>query len=367
MQKIYALIIGLVGTFVLAIPAQAHAAAVSLRVPAAHRVGHAVVITGKVNGSVRSVRIQQRHSGRWLVVGKAAVHAGKYRASLKPSPHSTQVRAAAAGVVSKPVTVAAAPVATDACGIVLTKADGTPWTCSLDDEFNGTTLNRSVWTPQTAFAMGTQAAHTCYADDPSTVNVSGGTLNLTMHKVETPISCTFGGLSGPTNYVSGGVMSYRLFSQQYGRFEARIKNTATQFPGLHEAFWLWPDDRVPSTVAWPYAGEMDVSETYSSYPSLAIPFLHYSADPKGTLLGTNTAWNCNAPRGVWNTYAMEWGPTKIKIFVNGRLCLTNTSGDAAFMKPYIMALTQGMGAAGNVYDGRAPLGTMNVDYVRVWK
>lgn len=215
--------------------------------------------------------------------------------------------------------------------------------------------------------MGTQAAHACYADSPDNINVSGGQLNLSLRKVDVPVSCTFGGMSGPTNYVSGGVMSYRLFSQQYGRFEARIKNTATQYPGLHEAFWMWPDDRYASDTVWPYAGEMDISETYSSYPTLSIPFLHYSADVYGNLVGTNTAWNCTAKRGTWTTYTMEWTAKKVQIFVNGKSCLTNTSGDPAFAKPYIMALTQGMGAAGNVYDGRAPLGTMSVDYVKVWK
>jgi beta-glucanase (GH16 family) len=181
------------------------------------------------------------------------------------------------------------------------------------------------------------------------------------------VSCSFGGLTGPTSYVSGGVMSYRTFSQQYGRFEARIKNTATLFPGLQESFWLWPDDRVPQTTLWPYAGEIDISETYSSYPTLSIPFLHYSADAGGSIPGLNTAWNCSAPRGQWNTYALEWTATRLTVLVNGKTCLTNTSGDAAFMKPYIMAFTQGLGGAGNVFDGRAPLGTMNVDYVRVWK
>ena len=48
--------------------------------------------------------------------------------------------------------------------------------------------------------------------------------------------------------------------------------------------------------------------------------------------------------------------------------LINTSGDPAFQKPYIIALTQLMGAAGNAYDGRAPLpATTNVDYVKVWR
>jgi len=221
--------------------------------------------------------------------------------------------------------------------------------------------------PQTQFATGVQAAHACYLDDPSVISVANGSLNLTLRKVATPVSCTFGGLTGPTNYVAGSVMTYRLFSQQYGRFEARIKNTATTYPGLQETFWLWPDDRY-STGLWPYAGEIDVAETYSSYPTLVIPYLHYSADAWGPINGLNTAWTCGAARGVWNTYTLEWTASKIQIFVNGKSCLVNTSGDSAFQKPYIIALTQLMGAAGNVYDGRAPLpATTSVDYVRVWK
>ncbi|RNL61227.1 glycoside hydrolase family 16 protein [Nocardioides marmoriginsengisoli] len=372
MKYVIALVVGLAGTLVLSAPAEAQQ--VRGLTVAMHHVGKSVVVSGKVKGHARKVRIEQRKSGRWVVVRKVAVRKGAFRVSLR-APARTQLRAAAAGRVSRTVVVKAtaakvapaAKVAFDGCGPLLRKADGSTWSCTFSDEFNGSDLDRSVWTPQTAFAMGTQASHACYADDPSTVNVSGGSLNLSVRKVRTPVSCTFAALSGPTSYVSGGVMSYRTFGQQYGRYEARIKNTATKYPGLHEAFWLWPDDRVASKTVWPYAGEIDISETYSSYPTLSIPFLHYSADAYGPLPGINTAWNCYAPRGQWNTYAMEWTAKKVQIFVNGKSCLTNTSGDAAFAKPYIMMLTQGLGAAGNVYDGRAPLGTMNVDYVRVWK
>ncbi|MCW2570413.1 MAG: glycoside hydrolase family 16 protein, partial [Frankiales bacterium] len=335
MKYLTALVVGIAGTLVLGAPAADAKPAAASAVPAAvHIVGNTVVIAGKVKGHVRAVRIAKRKHGHWVVIRSAAVRHGHYRTTVRPTSRAVlQVRAA--GRVIRTVVVSPAAVATDACGTVLKKADGSAWSCSFVDQFNGTTLDRSVWTPQTAFAMGTQAAHTCYADDPSNVNVSGGSLNLSVRKVAIPAACAFGGLSGPTNYVSGGVMSYRTFSQQYGRYEARIKNTATKYPGLHEAFWLWPDDRVPSTTVWPYAGEMDISETYSSYPTLSIPFLHYSSDAFGNLVGTNTAWNCYAPRGVWNTYALQWSPTKVQIFVNGKSCLTNTSGNSAFLKPYI--------------------------------
>jgi len=260
--------------------------------------------------------------------------------------------------------------ATDACGPRPAKPDGTLWQCTFDDEFSGKQLDRSRWVPQTAgFMTGTAAAYACYLDDPSTVGVSNGALNLTVRTVATPVTCSENSAQAPTSFVGGSVSTYHLFSQQYGRFEARIRSQVASSPGLHEAFWLWPDDRIPSAVGWPAAGEIDVAETYSTHPGLAIPFLHSWTDILGPQPGVNTAWNCAAHRGDWNTYTLEWGPAWLAIYVNGSTCLVNTSGDPAFQKPYIAALTAGLGAAGNEYQpGTTPLpATMSVDYVRVWK
>ena len=138
-----------------------------------------------------------------------------------------------------------------------------------------------------------------------------------------------------TPYVAGMVTTYRLFSQQYGRFEARIKNTATTAPGLQEAFWLWPDDRYTTATTGRAAGEIDIAETYSQYPNLAIPFLHYTVDDNGgPVPGLNTAWNCAAKRGVYNTYALEWTadpPGDLR--QRRRPAWSTPRGDPAFKKP----------------------------------
>ncbi|MET3960909.1 hypothetical protein ABIE44_000843 [Marmoricola sp. OAE513] len=78
---------------------------------------------------------------------------------------------------------AAAEATSDACGTKIVKSTGGTWECTLADNFDGTSLNRNVWMPQTDFAMGTQAAHACFVDDPAYVGVSGGSLNLTLRKV----------------------------------------------------------------------------------------------------------------------------------------------------------------------------------------
>ena len=111
-----------------------------------------------------------------------------------------------------------------------------------------------------------------------------------------------------------------------------------------------------------------MSETYSRYPDLSIPFLHYSADAQGPVPTLNTAWDCAAERGVWNTYTLEWDATKLQIWANGTLCLVNTSQNAMMNKRYITAFTSAMGPASTGYEGiDAGPKTLEVDYVRVWK
>jgi beta-glucanase (GH16 family) len=258
------------------------------------------------------------------------------------------------------------PVSTsDACGPRLEKADGSYWSCTLYEGFDGE-LDRTLWRPATGFLGGTEPARPCYVDDPSVISVQDGTLRLSATRVSEPVRCA-GTTADPTGYIAGGVNTYRQFSQQYGRFEARYKSTATSEVGLQEAFWLWPDDR-HNTQVWPAAGEIDIAETYSQYPDLVVPFLHYTwYDNWGPQPGLNTAWNCVAPRGEYNTYTLEWTAERLEILVNGKTCLINTSADPAFQKPYIVALTQLLGTGANTYNGPAPLpATMTVDYVKVW-
>jgi beta-glucanase (GH16 family) len=170
------------------------------------------------------------------------------------------------------------------------------------------------------------------------------------------------------NYTSGQVSTYRMFSQQYGRFEARMKVQASgAIGGLQESFWMWPDDRYSSGM-WPAAGEIDVAELYSRFNWLVIPYLHYTwNDNGGTRLGVNTA-HCQGTRGTYNTYTLTWTPSRLAIDVNGATCLVNTSGDKAFQKPYIVAFTQALGVGANRLRWNTPIpASMHVDYVRVWR
>lgn len=348
-----------------------------------------VRLFGRVSAPYRSVVVQRRVDGRWVNVTTARVRIGKYSTRVRTTSQAQRLRVVAgrlrsrvrvipptppappttlAGSTEEPTDEPAGGVPSDACGPRPGKADGSRWSCTFVDDFNGTELDRTKWLPQTQFVTGdTSGNYACYRDHPENISVSGGTLRLTVLKHKEALPCAHRRY-GPSTFTAGSVSTYHLFSQQYGRFEARLKNTATTQPGLQEAFWMWPDDRQLTTETWPAAGEIDIVETYSHYPDHAIPFLHYTAnDNGGPRPGLNTAWDCMAQRGVYNTYTLEWTAEKLEIFVNGKSCLVNTSGDPAFQKKYIIALTQALGVRENAYNGTAPLpATTTVDYVRIW-
>jgi beta-glucanase (GH16 family) len=356
-------------SFAMCFAAPPAAAAVTVTMDPPQLTPPTAVLSGKVVGRTQ-VAIDQLVGTKWKAVQNVtADSAGIYQATVPATTTPTYYRARAWTATSPQVLVQldpGPPPPSDGCGPQPKKADGTYWSCTLADEFNGAALDRSVWLPQTNFRTGSPAAWACYLDDPSTVAVQGGALNLTVRKL--PASAPCAGQGGEkTQYVAGMVTTYRLFSQRYGRFEARINNKATKVPGLQESFWLWPDDRY-NTEPWPQAGEIDIAETYSQYPNLAVPFLHYTAnDNGGPVQGLNTSQTCAAQRGVYNTYALEWTATRLEIFVNGVSCLVNTSGDPAFKKPYIVALTQLLGVEGNAKRFNTPLpATMSIDYVHVW-
>jgi beta-glucanase (GH16 family) len=331
-------------------------------------VGTSAQLNGRVASATRRVVLQTRQQGHWRKVRALKVRHHRFRTALPLLDSAQKVRVRAGRMHSRSRTIPAIPGPSDACGPQPLKADGTRWSCTFDDDFNGTQLDRSKWWVQTVFATGNAlGAYACYDDDPSVVSVSGGALHLRVRKNPTPLPCANG--LPPTPYRAGTVSTYHLFSQQYGRFEARYRNTATDQPGLQESWWLWPDDREGILASWPLAGEIDVAETYSQYPGLAIPFLHYTVDDNGgPIPGLNTSWSCAAQRGVYNTYTLVWAPDVLQAYVNGVPCLVNTSGDPAFRKKYILALTMALGTGSNGYTGTAPMpATMDVDYVRAWQ
>lgn len=171
-------------------------------------------------------------------------------------------------------------------------------------------------------------------------------------------------------YTSSRLTTEGLFSQQYGRFEARIQIPSGQ--GVWPAFWMLGANR--SGVGWPECGEIDVMEALGSAPETIQGSLHgpgYS--------GTNplsTAYTL--PRGRFSDgfhiFAVEWEPNIVRFYVDDKLYASKTPADLPATKrwvydhPFFIVLNLAVG--GNL-PGRPDESTvfpqhMLVDYVRAY-
>ena len=176
---------------------------------------------------------------------------------------------------------------------------GGNWTCTFDDEFNGTSLNTHYWQPQLTATSLYVAGPDCYVNNPSTISESGGYLNLSVVKLP-QFKCV-----GHYNsqYETGMVTTRSLFTQTYGAFEVNAKLPVSTAPGLQETFWLYPQNLTYGK--WPASGEIDFAEFYSQYPNLDVPYIHYTnsaSDPNVT------SHNCTINPTQFNTYGVDWTP-----------------------------------------------------------
>lgn len=261
------------------------------------------------------------------------------------------------------------------CGSTqIPKSTGGYWKCSFADDFDGASLNRSKWIPQQTDESGyTSGLTACFVDDSKNVSVSEGTLKLTAREESAPFTCTNPNGDFETRYTSGMVSTHGIFSQTYGRFEARLKISPAQVKGLQTSFWLWPTD-AGRYGNYPASGEIDIAETYSQYPDRAIPYIHYNHDEPDPNV-TNNSCMISDP-AAFHTYAAEWTEDSIKIIFDGETCLINRWNPAApltnpqpFDQPFFVILTQALGIPTNAFDPETtPLpATTEVDYVRVWE
>ena len=236
------------------------------------------------------------------------------------------------------------------------------WNLIFDDEFNGTTLDTSVWCPTWVVASScTQIsvpinAQMISAYDPAQVSVSGGTLNLTA--VNNPV--TVGGTT--YQYRSGMVQTQGIkgnpakFEFAYGVAEARVYSPASS--GTDMANWpaWWLDGQ-----NWPYDGEIDIFE---GFKTACYAFHSWSAQYG------DQDWQDPAKSGCpggnytgWHTYGAQWENNKIDFYYDGVKVGTVTKEITA--SPEYLLFNY---AVGNRADTPISVpSTMKVDYVRVWK
>jgi beta-glucanase (GH16 family) len=250
------------------------------------------------------------------------------------------------------------------------------WVLTWSDEFNGpdgSAVDPTKWVHDVGGTGWGNQELEYYTDGTQNAIVTGGNLVITATTAgASGFTCAYPS-SGPCKYTSARLLTQGKFSQQYGRFEARIQIPEGQ--GLWPAFWMLGANI--DTVNWPSCGETDIMENIGSQPSVNHGSLHMPA--AGTtndsqLTGMYTLANNVKLGDGFHTYAVEWSAAAIKFYVDDALYETQTPASATnrtweFDHPFFILLNV---AVGGQFPG-APDSTttfpqtMKVDWVRVYQ
>jgi beta-glucanase (GH16 family) len=176
-------------------------------------------------------------------------------------------------------------------------------------------------------------------------------------------------ISSGSGFTSARLKTKGLFSQAYGRFEARIKTPTG--PGIWPAFWMLGSNI--DTKPWPQCGEIDIMEQRGQQPSITHGTVHGPGYSGGNSIGKSYALMNGRFDTDYHIYAVEWGVDYIDFFVDNflyqRITPENVTGEWVYNQPFFLLLNV---AVGGNFVGFPTTGTpfpqsMYVDYVKVYK
>ncbi len=162
---------------------------------------------------------------------------------------------------------------------------------------------------------------------PENAIIHEGNLVITARKE------TYTGADGVTrDFTSARLKSQGLYSQQYGRLEARIRLPEGQ--GMWPAFWMLGDDI--GQVGWPRCGEIDIMENVGKKPSSAYGTIHGPGYSGGQGIGGEF----RLPEGQtfnndFHVFSMEWEPDAISFSVDHQVYHTVSRDDLPGKAPWV--------------------------------
>jgi len=244
------------------------------------------------------------------------------------------------------------------------------WKLVWNDEFSGagdSSVDSSKWVVETGGGGWGNDELEYYTNRSANVFLKDGKL------VIRALAEKYIGPDGVTrHYTSGRLTTRGKFSQEYGRFEARIKVPAGQ--GMWPAFWMLGDDI--EKVGWPACGEIDIMENVGKEPGIVHGSIH-GPGYTGTV-GIEAPFTLPAKERFsddFHVFAVEWDPDSILFYVDKNLYATRTRADLrpgwkwAFDKPFFLILNLAVGGnwPGNPDSSTAFPRDMLVDYIRVYQ
>ena len=157
------------------------------------------------------------------------------------------------------------------------------------DEFNGSSLDESVWTIQTGTGNGGwgNQEKQYYTGRTENLRVEDGNLVIEARKEQYENSA----------YTSARIMSKDKKSFAYGKMEARI--SLPSGGGLWPAFWM-----LGTKGSWPKCGEIDIMEYVGNVPNRILGTLHTTNDRYGSK-SSKAYWGSNIEEN-YHIYGIEW-------------------------------------------------------------
>src|SRR5450755_3384530 len=152
------------------------------------------------------------------------------------------------------------------------------WVLTWADEFNGpdnSAVDSTKWVYDSGGGGWGNNELEYYTSGTANAVVQGGNLVITATTAgASAFTCSYPS-SGPCGYTSARIRTQGKFTQEYGRFEARIQIPEGQ--GLWPAFWMLGADISNSATNWPKCGEIDIMENIGKEPSINHGSLHLPA------------------------------------------------------------------------------------------
>ncbi|MEO8396224.1 MAG: family 16 glycosylhydrolase, partial [Chloroflexota bacterium] len=243
------------------------------------------------------------------------------------------------------------------------------WTLAWSDEFEGaagTPVDSANWTPEIGGDGWGNGEFEYYTDRPENASLDGdGNLAIVARQEKIPGSQCF---YGNCLYTSARLITQGHQAFTYGRIEARIKIPRGQ--GMWPAFWMLGTDI--DQVGWPNSGEIDIMENIGKEPQIVHGTIHgpgYSGGSGITAAYTGTEDFADD----FHVYAIDWDPTAIRWYVDGKLYSTVSVNDLHGRKwvydhDFFILLNVAVGGQwpGAVDTTTQFPQTMLVDYVRVY-
>lgn len=243
------------------------------------------------------------------------------------------------------------------------------WVQTLNDDFNGTALNKKLWSHESWWNGLLEAQDQAYS--PSMTTVRDGLLTIkfekrTIHQNDDP--------KLPTRpYATSILVSYDKWTQRYGYIEARIKPPTAR--GLWPAFWMMPDrGKSAGPEGWKREStkdggmEIDIMEILTEWGAgrnnVAVHWDGYEKEHK--TWGNSNVYFGPTPDGFHN-FGLLWEPGKLTWYIDGvKRAEFENSRVGATPAYLIMNIQSGNWATKDVDVAKLP-DTMQVDYVRAWQ